>query len=71
MPKTSSSGRDLVAGFGLFGEKDFSNADLKPDHASRPIYVCPDKHIFLETFSPIYPQAYDFLIAISEPVCRY
>jgi hypothetical protein len=28
------------------------------------------KDIFLETFSPIYRQAYDFLIAIAEPVCR-
>ena len=26
--------------------------------------------IFLETFSPIYKQAYDFLIAIAEPVSR-
>ena len=26
--------------------------------------------MFLETFSPIYRQAYDFLIAVSEPVCR-
>ena len=26
--------------------------------------------LFLETFSPVYKQAYDFLIAISEPVSR-
>ena len=32
--------------------------------------MTPDGHIFLETFSPIYKQAYDFLIAIAEPVCR-
>lgn len=43
---------------------------LKVDHAQRPIWVCPDGHTFLETFSPIYQQAYDFLIAIAEPVCR-
>ena len=36
----------------------------------RPLWVTPDGHIFLETFSPIYKQAYDFLIAIAEPVCR-
>jgi len=53
-----------------FGYKNFSNMVLKPDHTSRPIWVCPDQHIFLETFSPIYPQAYDFLIAVAEPVCR-
>ena len=32
--------------------------------------MCPDGRIFLETFSPVYRQAYDFLIAIAEPVCR-
>jgi len=32
--------------------------------------VCPDGRIFLETYSPVYKQAYDFLIAIAEPVCR-
>ncbi|VDO53205.1 unnamed protein product [Onchocerca flexuosa] len=43
---------------------------LKPDHASRPLWVAPDGHIFLESFSPVYKHAHDFLIAISEPVCR-
>jgi len=43
---------------------------LKADHAQRPVWVCPNGHVFLETFSPIYQQAYDFLIAIAEPVCR-
>jgi hypothetical protein len=42
----------------------------KPDHLSRPIWVTPDKHIFLETYSPVYRQAYDFVIAIAEPLCR-
>ena len=32
--------------------------------------MCPDGRIFLESFSRIYKQAYDFLIAIAEPVCR-
>eukprot|EP01104_Vermistella_antarctica_P011476 TRINITY_DN3207_c3_g1_i1.p1 TRINITY_DN3207_c3_g1~~TRINITY_DN3207_c3_g1_i1.p1 ORF type:complete len:893 (-),score=226.50 TRINITY_DN3207_c3_g1_i1:123-2801(-) len=49
---------------------DFSSLPLKSDHVKRPIWVCPDGHIFLETFSPLYTQAYEFLIAISEPVCR-
>ncbi|XP_055327559.1 general transcription and DNA repair factor IIH helicase subunit XPB-like [Paramacrobiotus metropolitanus] len=43
---------------------------LKPDHASRPLWVAPDGHIFLEAFSPVYKHAQDFLVAISEPVCR-
>lgn len=44
--------------------------DLKLDHSSRPLYVAPNGHIFLETFSPVYKNAHDFLIAIAEPVCR-
>lgn len=32
--------------------------------------MCPDCRVFLETFSPVYKQAYDFLIAIAEPVSR-
>jgi len=43
--------------------------DARP-RARRPLWVCPDGRIFLETFSPVYRQAYDFLIAIAEPVCR-
>ncbi|XP_043190163.1 general transcription and DNA repair factor IIH helicase subunit XPB-like [Amphibalanus amphitrite] len=54
-----------------FGAKDYrSQMILKPDHASRPLWVAPDGHIFLESFSPVYRHAHDFLIAISEPVCR-
>jgi len=49
---------------------DFSGLALKPDHAVRPLWVTPDGRVFLETFSPVYRQAYDFLIAIAEPVCR-
>ncbi|RID65971.1 hypothetical protein BRARA_D01141 [Brassica rapa] len=55
------------------GEKmntDFSKLELKPDHGNRPLWACADGRIFLETFSPLYKQAYDFLIAIAEPVCR-
>lgn len=50
---------------------DFTKLELKPDHANRPLWACADGRIFLETFSPLYKQAYDFLIAIAEPVCRY
>ncbi|KAL4433953.1 hypothetical protein ABPG75_000394 [Micractinium tetrahymenae] len=50
--------------------RDFSGMHLKPDHYNRPLWVCPDARIFLETFSPVYKQAYDFLIAIAEPVSR-
>ncbi|CAK0736769.1 General transcription and DNA repair factor IIH helicase subunit xpb2 [Coccomyxa viridis] len=50
--------------------KDYKDLGLKLDHSNRPLWVCPDGRIFLETFSPVYRQAYDFLIAIAEPVCR-
>lgn len=53
-----------------FGAKDYRTLKLKPDHASRPLWVAPNAHIFLESFSPVYKHAHDFLIAISEPVCR-
>ncbi|XP_074857820.1 general transcription and DNA repair factor IIH helicase/translocase subunit XPB isoform X2 [Carettochelys insculpta] len=43
---------------------------LKGDHSSRPLWVAPDGHIFLEAFSPVYKYAQDFLVAIAEPVCR-
>lgn len=51
-------------------KRDFSKLELKVDHFNRPLWVCADGRIFLETFSQLYKQAYDFLIAIAEPVCR-
>lgn len=54
-----------------YGAKDYrSQMELKIDHGSRPLWVAPNGHIFLESFSPVYKHAHDFLIAISEPVCR-
>jgi DNA excision repair protein ERCC-3 len=56
----------------IFMDQDFSWLHLKPDHASRPLWISPeDGHIILEAFSPIAEQAQDFLTAISEPVSRY
>ncbi|XP_010568127.1 PREDICTED: TFIIH basal transcription factor complex helicase XPB subunit [Haliaeetus leucocephalus] len=54
-----------------YGAKDYrQQMPLKADHASRPLWVAPDGHIFLEAFSPVYKYAQDFLVAIAEPVCR-
>ncbi|XP_014279590.1 general transcription and DNA repair factor IIH helicase/translocase subunit XPB isoform X1 [Halyomorpha halys] len=54
-----------------FGAKDYrKQLTLKNDYANRPLYVGPNGHIFLESFSPVYKHAHDFLIAIAEPVCR-
>jgi DNA excision repair protein ERCC-3 len=50
--------------------RSFPSLVLSPDAANRPLYVCPDGHIFLETFSQHYKPAYDFLIGIAEPVSR-
>ncbi|XP_055849190.1 general transcription and DNA repair factor IIH helicase subunit XPB [Episyrphus balteatus] len=54
-----------------YGAKDYrTQMELKQDHHNRPLWVAPNGHIFLESFSPVYKHAHDFLIAISEPVCR-
>lgn len=54
-----------------FGAMDYrSQMVLRPDHESRPLWVAPNGHIFLEAFSPVARHANDFLIAICEPVCR-
>lgn len=50
---------------------DYTNLILKPDHASRPLWIdALSGHIILEAFSPIAEQAQDFLVAIAEPVSR-
>ena len=47
--------------------KDFRSVmKLRSDHENRPLWVTPDGHIFLESFSPVYKHAHDFLIAIAE-----
>ncbi|KAK1798115.1 hypothetical protein P4O66_000612 [Electrophorus voltai] len=54
-----------------YGAKDYRiQMLLKTDHSSRPLWVAPDGHVFLEAFSPVYKYAQDFLVAIAEPVCR-
>jgi DNA excision repair protein ERCC-3 len=54
-----------------YGAKDYrALLQLKLDHKARPLWVAPNGHIFLESFSPVYKHAHDFLIAIAEPVSR-
>ena len=50
--------------------KDFSDLELKADHANRPLWACPQGSIFLEAGHRLYAPAYDFLVAIAEPVAR-
>lgn len=52
------------------GGKNQTHLEMKPDAGSRTIWLCADGRIFVETFSSMYQQACDFLIAIAEPVCR-
>ena len=69
-----SAGRQLgstISTEDQYGGKDYrSLLQLKLDHKARPLWVAPDGHIFLESFSPVYKHAHDFLIAIAEPVSR-
>lgn len=56
---------------GMFRTHDFSYLKLRPDHASRPIWISPsDGRIILESFSPLAEQAQDFLVTIAEPISR-
>lgn len=41
---------------GGYAQNDYSSLALKPDHYNRPLWVCSDGRIFLETYSPIYKQ---------------
>lgn len=70
VPKAASQnldGQTMITRTDDFGAKDYRHEmKLKSDHASRPLWVAPDGHIFLESFSPVYKHAHDFLIAISE-----
>lgn len=64
------AGTDLVSSV-FPDDRDFSSLPLKPDHASRPIYISPASgNIILEAFHPLASHATDFLIAIAEPVSR-
>ena len=54
----------------LFDFNEYQGTQLKEDHQEKPLWVCKNGHIFLETSSPSYLQVTDFLIAISEPVSR-
>jgi DNA excision repair protein ERCC-3 len=40
------------------------------DYKNRPIWVTPDKRIYLESFNPLYRQAHEFLTGVTENVCR-
>ncbi|XP_071527145.1 general transcription and DNA repair factor IIH helicase/translocase subunit XPB [Panulirus ornatus] len=62
---------DLITPKDHFGAFDYrAEMELREDHESRPLWIATNGHIFLESFSPVYKHAKDFLITIAEPVCR-
>ena len=53
------------------GINNFSYLQLKPDHENRPLWIDAKKaRITLESFSPLFAQAQDFLTTIAEPLSR-
>ena len=51
-------------------EKDFREMKLSAAHSPKPFWLLPDGRIVLDSSSPVYREASDFLVAISEPKCR-
>lgn len=49
-----------------FGARDYSGMKLHDDHEKRPLWLSIDGHIFLESFSPMYKAAHDFLVTVAE-----
>lgn len=41
---------------GGYARNDYSGLTLKPDHYNKPLWVCNDGSIFLETYSPTHKQ---------------
>ncbi|KAF2140378.1 uncharacterized protein K452DRAFT_289115 [Aplosporella prunicola CBS 121167] len=54
----------------IFKARDYSDLDLKIEHADRPLWVTPEGKIILESFSPHFKTAEKFLINIAEPQSR-
>jgi len=49
---------------------DLNKYPLKKDHERLPLWVLPNGVIFLETFSPLYDAAYEFVISVARPIFR-
>lgn len=50
------------------GPLDLRGCRVTNQHS--PMWVTSTGHVYLESFSPVYKQVSDFLVAIAEPVCR-
>lgn len=55
----------------IAGLSDLSYLTLKPDHENRPLWIDAKKaRITLESFSPLFKAAQDFLTTVAEPLSR-
>lgn len=39
-------------------------------HPNKPLILCPDLTIIVETFNPLYQVAFEFLMSVAEPISR-
>ena len=74
-PKLHSVAAKALAKAGLISkavitEKDYHSMDLSSSHDSKPFWLLKDGQIILDSSSEFYKEACEFLVAISEPVCR-
>lgn len=65
-----SKKHDAASKFFTKKGRDNTHLQLKPGHASRPLWINPDGTIILESFSPLAPRAQEFLTTIGEPQSR-
>ncbi|ORX93517.1 TFIIH basal transcription factor complex helicase-like protein XPB subunit [Clohesyomyces aquaticus] len=70
MAKEARAARGSNAASFLFKKCDQFDVGLKKDHASRPLWIDDAGRIILESFSPLFDEAQDFLINIAEPQSR-
>ncbi|KAI9822587.1 MAG: DNA repair helicase RAD25 [Pycnora praestabilis] len=69
--KTKPQEQHIDSASSFFGEKDFAYLSLKPDHNNRPLWIDPSKgKIIVESFSPLFKEAQEFLTTVAEPLSR-
>ncbi|KAF2021292.1 TFIIH basal transcription factor complex helicase XPB subunit [Aaosphaeria arxii CBS 175.79] len=70
LSKRARAERGTDAASFMFKKCDQWDSNLKPDHMNRPLWIDDAGRIILESFSPIFDEAQDFLINIAEPQSR-
>ncbi|KAF2465243.1 TFIIH basal transcription factor complex helicase-like protein XPB subunit [Lindgomyces ingoldianus] len=70
MAQQARAARGSNAASFLFKKCDQFDVELKRDHRNRPLWIDDAGRIILESFSPIFDEAQDFLINIAEPQSR-